>query len=348
MILKLAALGAVAFAGWLSVSLWNSSQEYRVTGYFISAEGVVPGNDVVLGGVPVGTVDSVGLAPEGQAAGAQIVMKIDRRFAPLRTGTHATIRPKGLLGTMFVELAPANGGRPIGSGSSIPLQDTASPVTLDQVNDIFDAQTRAQVKTLTQQGGKSLDGRGHDINSLLNQLPSITDSTTDITAKLDQRQRELDALQVEFERVATMWASEDQSFRADLRNGGDLLDTLAQHQKNLGDQFAYANSALGNVNAGLNGHQKDLNQLLKDMPALLDTLQRFQNDSGTSLSILNPCMGDITATLAEMQDAMKYKHPEPGTDASGYMLRVQADNDPGHNRGAGLGALPLIPCGGGR
>lgn len=346
MILKLVALAGVALFTFLGALIFNASQEYKITGYFLSAEGVVPGNDVTLGGVPVGTVDSVGLTPDGQQAGAEIVMKIDRKFAPLRSGTKATIRPKGLLGTMFIELTPASGGRPLASGAAIPLQDTASPVTLDQVNDIFDANTRQQVKILTQQGARSLDGRGQDINALLAQLPQITNDTADITAKLDERQQEIDALQVEFDRVAGMWASEDQAFRGDLSNGGALLDELAQHQQNLGDQFVYTDSALTNLNAGLNGHQKDLNQTLKEMPALLDELQKFQNDSTTSLGIVNPCMNDIMATLAEMQSAMSYKHPEGSGDANGYMLRVDAALTPDADRGAGLGNLPYIACGG--
>lgn len=346
MIPKLVAVGVLVLVGLLSAHFYSASQDYKLTGYFISAEGVVPGNDVVLGGVPVGTVDSVGLAAEDQSAGAEIVMKIDSRFTPLHSGTRATIRPKGLLGTMFIQLDPAGGGKPLASGASIPLQDTAAPVTLDQVNDIFDAKTRDQVKTLTQQGGKSLDGRGQDINALLSQLPSITTSTTDITAKLDQRQKEIDALQVEFDKVAGMWASEDQSFRGDLKNGADLLNTLAQHQQNLGDQFVSANSALSNVNNGLNGHQQDLNTIFKDMPALLDTLRKLQDHSTTALVIVNPCMGDINAALGEMQDSMKYRHPETGSDANGYMLRVDAPvNAP--STGAGVGALPLMSCGGG-
>lgn len=351
MIVKLAALAGIGLFGFLGASLYGAAQEYKVTGYFLSAEGLVPGNDVTLGGVPIGTVDSVGLAPEGQAAGAEVVMKLDHRFVPLHRGTRATIRPKGLLGTMFVELQPAAGGRPIPSGGSIPLQDTASPVTLDQVNDIFDAGTREKVKILTQEGGKSLDGRGQDINALLGRLPAITDSTTDITAKLDERQREIDALQVEFDRVAGMMAAEDQDLRGDLRNGGALLDVLAQHQQNLGDQFVYADSALTNLNAGLNGHQQDLNTVFKEMPGLLDTLRQFQNDSSTSLQIINPCMSDILVTLAEMQSAMAYRHPAGSADASGNMLRVDTGGlgpTAYQSTGAGFGNEPYIPCGGGR
>ncbi len=343
MIVKLLAASTVLLSGVFGVHIWSDSQTYEVTAYFVSAEGVVPRNDVILGGVPVGTVKSVSVAPDASGpAGAQIVMQIQPRFAPLREGTRAEIRPKGLLGTMFVELQPSSAGRPIPARGTIPVQDTAAPVTLDQVNDIFDPQTREKVKVLTREGGKSLVGRGADLNKLLGQLPVITSNTTDITARLDERDQQLDQLQVEFDRVAGMMAAEDRSFRSDLSEGASLLDVLAAHQQNLGDQFVYANRSLAEANGGLKGHERDLNQLFKQMPALLDELRSFQDDSAVTLSTVNPCMDDIVAALTEMRSATGYKHPDGSGDANGYMLRVNTQLV-----GDSVGQMhPLVPCSG--
>ena len=58
---------------------------------------------------------------------------------------------------MFVELTPGPAGNAaIASGGTLPLQDTASPVDLDQVMDLFDPQTRARIRTLTREGGAAL------------------------------------------------------------------------------------------------------------------------------------------------------------------------------------------------
>jgi virulence factor Mce-like protein len=318
-------LGSLGFFG---IQWRQANQPYEVTAYFISAEGLVSGNDVVLGGAPIGHVSGVGLAPDSApgGAGAAAQIQIDGKFAPLRQGTTATIRPKGLLGTMFVELkSPGTGSRPLPAGGSIPIHDTAAPVALDQINDVFDPATREKVRTLTREGGKSLNGRGDDLNRLLQRLPAISANAADTTASLDERDRELDALAVEFDRVAAQMASESAALRRDLRNGGSVLDTVAAHQQQLQDELAAANSSLAKLNAALSGHESDLNRLLKEMPGLLDDLDRFNYSGARALAILYPCVGDVIQTISEMRGANGYSHPDGSMDANGLMLRTNAD-----------------------
>jgi hypothetical protein len=122
-----------------------------------------------------------------------------------------------------------------------------------------------------------------------------------------------------------MMADEAEALKADLANGGQLLQVIAQHEANLEQELVYASSALQKLNAALSGHEKDLNQILKEMPALLDDLKSFQTHSATALGIINPCVGDIRTTLAEMASAMNYKSPG-STDGQGFELRTYAQN----------------------
>jgi phospholipid/cholesterol/gamma-HCH transport system substrate-binding protein len=319
-IVKLAA--AVLVAGSTLLAAANTifgNHAYTVTAYFLSAEGLVPQNDVVINGAHVGEVVSVSLAPADSSSegGARVVMQIDKE-APLHQGTRATIRPKGLLGNMFVQLdpgSPANGAIP--SGGTLPLQDTASPVDLDQVMDLFDSQTQAYIRTLTREGGTSLQNRGPDLNALLSALPGISQDTAAVTGKIAAKDQQLSALNVEFDRIAAMMAAEDQAFRRDLANGGAILDTMAAHDRQLQDELTFADLTLAELEAGLRGHEGDLNQVLREMPALLAQLTTLSNHSATSLAILGPCVSDIDQTISEMASANAYR------DASGNaMLRV--------------------------
>jgi virulence factor Mce-like protein len=312
-------LGAAAAAG---VTVLQRSRPYEVTAYVVSAAQVVTGNDVVIGGVPVGHVSAVGLAPDGGSAGAQITMQLDQKYAPLHRGTRVTLRPKGLLGNMFVELTPSGAAGTIASGGTIPVQDTASPVTLDQVTDVFDAQTRQALQTLNQQGGVALKDRGADVNHVLNRLPQVSSDLAATAGALDSQDQELNALAIEFDRVASQVAGEDKSLRGDVQNGAALLDTLAAHQQQLQDELAAANSSLGSLNGALDGHQSSLNQLLKDQPALLQQLQQFESSSTTTFGTVDPCVNDLFNTLGEMRSATDYSHPAGSTDGNGFMLRV--------------------------
>src|SRR5437870_2528325 len=170
---------ALLAAGGLTAGLLGNlfgNHPYAVTACFLSAEGLTPQNDVVINGARVGKVSSVAIAPDNgpSQGGAQVVLEVDGRAAPLHRGTRATVRPKGLLGNPFVELTPGSpGSEVIASGGTLPLQDTASPVDLDQVMDLFDPQTRARIQTLTREGGASLANRGSDLNTFLAALPPI-------------------------------------------------------------------------------------------------------------------------------------------------------------------------------
>jgi ABC-type transporter Mla subunit MlaD len=168
----------------------------------------------------------------------------------------------------------------------------------------------------------ALRDRGPDINKTLQQLPAISSNLAATSGALDQRTRELEQLQLEFDRLAYMAAGEDRSLRGDLTNGASLLNTLAQHQQGLQSELTHANRSLGQANAAVGGNEQNINRLLKDMPALLDQLQAFQSSGTTALGVVNPCMNDLLATLAEMRSATGYKQPAGATDGAGFMLRV--------------------------
>jgi len=337
--LLVALLAAGGLLGGLVATLLGN-HPYTVTAYFLSAEGLTQENDVVINGSRVGRVTSVGIAPDNgpSVGGAQVVMEIDSG-APLHRGTRATIRTKGLLGNPFVELsAGPPSAAVIPSGGTLPLQDTASPVDLDQVMDLFDPQTRARIQTLTREGGASLANRGSDLNVFLAALPGIMQDTSAVTGKIAQQDQQLSALDVEFDRIAQMMAAEDRAFRRDIANGASLLDVTAAHEAQLQAELVYADRALGELASGLKGHESDLNKMLEEMPAVLDELQKLSDHSATSLAIIDPCMADIVQTLAEMRSATAYR------DGNGNLLRV-------HPYVFASGSEPVNPariaCGGG-
>jgi len=137
-----------------------------------------------------------------------------------------------------------------------------------------------------------------------------------VTGKIAQQDQQLSDLDVEFDRIAQMMAAEDLAFRRDIANGGSLLEVTAAHEETLKAELVYADRALGALAAGLKGHERDLNAMLKAMPGVLDELRALSDHSSTALAILDPCMGDVVQTIAEMANATSYR------DANGNMLRV--------------------------
>ena len=128
------AIGLVAiFVVWTVMG----GDAYEVRARFQAATQVVKGNEVKIAGRHVGLVKKIGLTDDGEA---ELKLKLDEEFAPLRTGTRATLRIASLSGIVnrYVDLRiPPAGRRGDEEGGVIPPRDQ-SAVDIDQLFDLFD------------------------------------------------------------------------------------------------------------------------------------------------------------------------------------------------------------------
>jgi phospholipid/cholesterol/gamma-HCH transport system substrate-binding protein len=123
---------------------------YTVKARFTNAGQLVKGNLVEVGGVRAGTVTGYRITPDGQA---EVDMKIDDEFAPLRVGTTATIRQNSQSSTVgrYVELflpGEDQAGGSIADGDVIGVDRTTSTVELDQLFNTLDRPTRKNLRDL--------------------------------------------------------------------------------------------------------------------------------------------------------------------------------------------------------
>ena len=93
---------------------------HTVVGYFTSAVGLYPGDDVRVVGVPVGTIDSI----EPRAADVKITMTV-RDGVKLPADAKAIIIAPNLVAARFIQLTPAyTGGPTMADGAEIGLDRT--------------------------------------------------------------------------------------------------------------------------------------------------------------------------------------------------------------------------------
>ena len=121
------ALGIGCLA-WLSIKLakkeFFARDGYEVQALFNNAGGLHAGTPVVIAGVEVGRVKSVGL--EDYEAKVRLVM---RRGVLLQKDTIASIKTKGLIGEKYIELTPGASDCPIKPGGVI--RDTQPAMDLE-------------------------------------------------------------------------------------------------------------------------------------------------------------------------------------------------------------------------
>jgi phospholipid/cholesterol/gamma-HCH transport system substrate-binding protein len=146
--LRFAPVGALVLAlVAVVVIVAGAGHSYTVRLTFEDAGQLVDGDLVEVGGIPVGTVSSLALTPDGQA---WVTVALDRdRFTPLHQGTRASIGTVGLSGVTnrFVALAPGPVTAPaIRSGAVIPERDTAPIVDIDELLDSVTPGVRANLR----------------------------------------------------------------------------------------------------------------------------------------------------------------------------------------------------------
>src|SRR3712207_1670942 len=133
---RVAAVGAVIAAVVIVAFLLfaGGGGGYTVKARFLNASQLVKGNLVQVGGTKAGTVEEIEVTPDGQAV---ITLKIDEDYAPLKIGTHATIRQASLSGiaNRYIELqlpeTPKPGDQPLAEydeGTEIPATNTTTNV----------------------------------------------------------------------------------------------------------------------------------------------------------------------------------------------------------------------------
>jgi phospholipid/cholesterol/gamma-HCH transport system substrate-binding protein len=102
---------------------------YQVTAHFSNIGGLKPRAKVTMGGVTIGTVDSIGLDLE--TFEAKVVLRIADQFSELPEDSSASILTSGILGDQYVGLEPGGSPDPLRDGDRIML--TNSAVVLEQL-----------------------------------------------------------------------------------------------------------------------------------------------------------------------------------------------------------------------
>ncbi len=146
--------------------MFGGGGAYTVEARFQNASQLVPGNEVRIGGVTVGGVESLELARNGQAL---VTLELEDEYAPLQDGTRAVIRQTSLSGiaNRYVDLQLPRGAADgkIDEGGLIPADETQAAVEIDQLFATFDAKTRRRLQQFLKGSARMWEGRGRQANA---------------------------------------------------------------------------------------------------------------------------------------------------------------------------------------
>ena len=289
----------------LGVLLFGGGGGYQITAEFTSASQLVKGNLVMVGGVEVGKVNDISLAPNGLA---RVKMSVDGDFAPLHRGTVATIRVNSLSGiaNRYVSLQPGpNSNDAINSGGTISADNTNSAVDLDQIFNTLDKPTRRGLQQLIRGSGTQLRGKGKLANQSLRYLAPTLSTSSLVTQELARDQVEFQKFVTDTSNVVTTVAGRRNDLsqlvgnaNATMRAIGDENVSLAQALGVLPQTLRQANITFVNLNSTLD----DLDRLVNASKPATKRLAPF-------LAQLRPLVRDATPTITDLRHLIRTKGP---------------------------------------
>ncbi len=296
--LPLGVLVSAALAVGLSACGSSGSPGYQVRAIFDDAGNVIPGENVKIAGVTVGSVSALAVTPQQKAA---VVLNITNPgFQDFRTDASCIIRPEALIGEMYVECSPTQpravgtpeppplpvvpSGQPGAGEHYLPVTNTSSPVGIDLIGDVARLPYTQRLTVIINELGAGLAGNGQ----ALEQVVQRADPTL---AALDN--------------VLAILASENHTLAALARDSNTVIAPLAAQRAQVADFIGQANT-VATVQAE---HRVALGETLAKLPGFLDQLVPTLRELSRFSDAANPVLANLTAAAPSVNEAVQKLTP---------------------------------------
>jgi phospholipid/cholesterol/gamma-HCH transport system substrate-binding protein len=297
----------IAFGGPIPLA----PESYRITAYFPEATQLAQESDVRIGGVSVGKVKEIQLAPPDQRVNGkdttEAVIEIEPEFAPISDDARAILRQKTLLGETYVELTsgtePDQQSAPVALGAAANVSDadsesiesipeggtlgvsrTEEATQIDEIFNALDEETRLSFQRWQAGAATAIDGRGLDLNDSFGNLgPFLTDAS-DIIDVLGRQKDALKGLVRDTGATFQALTARDRELAGLVVGSDNTFDALASEDEALAQTFQI------------------LPTFQRESRLTLERLDRFQVNARPLVQELIPVARDLSPTLRSVRE----------------------------------------------
>ncbi len=251
----------VAFGGPVPLK----PESYRITAYFPEATQLAQQSDVRIGGVSVGKVEQIKLAPPQDRVNGkdttEAVIQISPQYAPIASDAKAILRQKTLLGETYVELTSganpsgavalgpdaelANAAasdtqkvHPIPEGGTLGVSQTQEATQIDEIFNALDRRTRTAFQRWLQGAQVAIKGRGLDLNDALGNLGPFASDASRVLRILHTQQSAVHGLVRDTGTVFSALSRQDSELAGAIRGSDTTFRALASQNQSLRRTFA--------------------------------------------------------------------------------------------------------------
>jgi phospholipid/cholesterol/gamma-HCH transport system substrate-binding protein len=307
----IAALAAAVIV--LAVVLFSGGGGHKYTLVFQNAGQLVPDNQVLIGGSPVGSVESIGLTDDNLA---EVKVEVDQE---LHEGTTAVIRATSLSGVAnhYVSISPGPNSNPsLEDGAELGLSSTTTPVDIDQFFNTFPPRVRQGLANFIKGNASLYSGQGKNANDAYKYFGVALNRTGAFARELNADQRLLSRFIVSSARLTTAIAGRGEQLSSAVSNATTAFDAIASQNQ----AFDASLRELPPVLRQSNTTFVNLRAALDDLEPLVETAKPATKELAPFLAELRPVFQKLLPFTHNLR--LVVSRPGKGNDAADLLATL--------------------------
>lgn len=280
-----------------------------VVGYFSDASPLDPGSEVRAAGVRVGDVRDITL----EGGRARVTLDIDASVLPLHRDARLKIRPVNLLGENYVELDRGSPAQPFLDQQVVPVEQTDSAVTLQDLFNTFDDPTSTALAAVVSTLGDGMHGNGAEAAAAIAALAPAMQQTGQLGDVLKAQNATLGQLVDRVQPVAQALAADNGASLDQLVGSTEqTLSTVARNKQAMDATLAELPDTLVEARRTLqelNGVAASATPTLQSIRPVTDNLVQISGELRDFADAADPALTSLSPVLDRADQLLQQAAP---------------------------------------
>jgi phospholipid/cholesterol/gamma-HCH transport system substrate-binding protein len=266
---------------------------------FTEGDQLVRGDQVQVGGVPVGSITNIQLTHDFKAL---VTIHVDSSLTPLHQGTTAQVRVPSLssVANRYIALTPgANSAPALSENATLPASATHEVTDLDQLFNTLNPSTRKGLQNFVQGLAEQYAGAGRTFGESTEYFGPFLGATSHVFSELTRDQATFTNFLVETSKAVTTIGARAEPLSDLIENANKTFEAVGSRQTQLTEGLRQLPATL---------HQG--NRTLSELPATLAALKTLFKTSrptnkplATLLERLTPLLATATTPVHNLSQA---------------------------------------------
>lgn len=308
-----AALAILVIA--LLVVLTGGNGSHRYSLLFQNAAQLVPENQVLIGGHPVGSVESIGLTGDNLA---RVEINVGQQ---LHEGTTAVIRATSLSGVAnhYVSISPGpNSNPPLPEGATLGLGSTTTEVDLDQFINTFPTPVRRALGEFIRGNAAIYAGVGPQANQTYRYFAPGLNRADAFAHELNADERLLERFLVSSSRLSTTVAERGAELSGAIANARTAFGAIAGQNVALDRTLRLLPPVMRQSDTTF----VNLRAALGDLEPLVETAKPATRNLAPFLRELRPVISSAVPVFKNLR--LSVRRPGPANDTAELLAALPA------------------------